>query len=79
MRQMNEAVKDSTRTLQPTISSVSSTTDIKHRLVQIQPPIDNSTGKYKYGGIRESSWLGNFVICGMVNSILHQHSNYVRK
>jgi hypothetical protein len=63
---MGEAVKDCTKALE-TIDCVASTTDIKHRLVQIQPPQNTSTGKYNYGRIWHSSWLGNYVISAIVN------------
>jgi hypothetical protein len=53
---------------------VATSTSIKHRLVQIQPPQDESTGKYEYDGIRQSLWLGNYVISAIVNSLLEQHS-----
>jgi hypothetical protein len=57
---MKSAVDDRTKTLQ-TIFSDTTTTDIKQRLVQLEPPRDK-TGKFDYDGIRQSSWLGNYVI-----------------
>lgn len=74
---MNEAVKECTKTLE-SIGNSASTTNIKHRLLQI-----NSHGKLNdlpyYAGKTSTTRLGNYVRTELINDLLEKHLDQLEK